>query len=582
MQTAPAARRPCQMMLHVLVVLRGLAWPRHALAPRDGAQKASAPHSKGTKRDDLEVDLPATPQSSYAALAPRISAMMSQLTLPSFRTMLSSPVSLVRDATSFFDVTHPSSVSGGATIFSSAVNMANTILGTGLLAIPRCISFAGLIPGVVLIIFSAMVTIVTNVFISDAAEVVGGTASFRRLSDAAMDRLSILINSAIVVTAIGIGISYFIIASNGFFYALPAVFGITAPPRWCFVVAVAIITTPLSLLRSLDSLRVTSLFAVLILMAITGLVLAYALPSPDTGPFVACPSDGTASANSCPPGRVFAYTGFDGAMNAMPTLAMAFSCQISTPTLWNEIERPTRSRMLAVYAIALGVAMCMYILVGGFGYATFGDRVLPNVLSSYPLTRAISLARIGLSFVVIFSFPIQALALRNATVSILDSVCARDSASALATQRTATSAARPGRWDVGESGVALTRVISSRRSWQESPRNALSAPAATAAGFLAKEAALFETAAPQAIPTLAFILMAAGVTLTTSDLGIIVDISGSLGASIITFVAPSIIYWCIFPFHTMGRIVAASIFIFGILVIVWGLTQIAMDKSESD
>ena len=93
-----------------------------------------------------------------------------------------------------------------------------------------------------------------------------------------------------------------------------------------------------------------------------------------------------------------------GVLDALPTLAMAYACQISTPTLWNEMYQPTRGRMLLLYLYALGgalydtpftvTAMCctipllllllpslltigamtLYLLVGGFGYSTFGSR----------------------------------------------------------------------------------------------------------------------------------------------------------------------------------------------------------------
>jgi amino acid permease len=338
--------------------------------------------------------------------------------VPSLASGIASPVELARGATIFLDVAQPSGGSGKASLSSSAINMANTVLGTGLLAIPRCLSFAGLVPGILLIFFSAGVAVVTNVFISDAAAAIGRPASFRRLSDAAMDRLSLIVNGAVIVAAAGVGISYFIIASDGIVDALPPLLNSPAPPRWSVVLAVAAMATPLSLLRSLDSLRATSLIAILILLAITGLVLAYALPTPDKAIFIACPGDGNASPTSCPPGPILAYNGFNGAMNAMPTLALAYTCQMSTPTLWNEMERPTRARMSIVYASALGTGMVLYLLVGVFGYVTFGDRVQPNILSSYPMTPALSLARIGLSFVVLFSFPIQAMALRSSVAAI--------------------------------------------------------------------------------------------------------------------------------------------------------------------
>mmetsp|Transcript_25039 Transcript_25039/g.73295 ORF Transcript_25039/g.73295 Transcript_25039/m.73295 type:complete len:156 (-) Transcript_25039:3486-3953(-) len=117
--------------------------------------------------------------------------------------------------------------------------------------------------------------------------------------------------------------------------------------------------------------------------------------------FDACPTDGSANEQSCPPGEASYFTAMSGVLDALPALAMAYACQISTPTLWNEMYQPTRGRMLLLYLYALGGAMTLYLLVGGFGYSTFGSRVLSNLLSSYPASPIINAARIGLSFVTI-------------------------------------------------------------------------------------------------------------------------------------------------------------------------------------
>ena len=93
------------------------------------------------------------------------------------------PPKLSERITSFLDIEKPSGPEGSASIFSSAVNLANTVLGTGILALPRSLSFAGFVPGFALIVGSALVNTLTNVYISDAAISCGWPASFRKLSD---------------------------------------------------------------------------------------------------------------------------------------------------------------------------------------------------------------------------------------------------------------------------------------------------------------------------------------------------------------------------------------------------------------
>jgi len=76
------------------------------------------------------------------------------------------------------------------------------------------------------------------------------------------------------------------------------------------------------------------------------------------------------------------------------------------------------------------------------------------------------------------------------------------------------------------------------------------------------------------VPTLVYILLATLVALVTTDLGVIVDVSGSLGASTIGFIAPAFIYMRIFPNERVGWWVALALLGIGVVVVTWGVGQI--------
>mmetsp|Transcript_20527 Transcript_20527/g.66681 ORF Transcript_20527/g.66681 Transcript_20527/m.66681 type:complete len:423 (-) Transcript_20527:78-1346(-) len=417
--------------------------------------------------------------------------------------------------------------------------MANTIMGTGLLALPRCISLAGLVPGLLLIVLSALINVGTNVFLSDAAAVGGHPASFNKLAVAAGGpALALVTDAAVVANALGAGITYAIVAADGLTLGMPLLLGAASPGHQAWVLVVAAIITPLSLLRSLDALRLTSLLAVLILGGISGLVLLYALPA--SGPAAdldPCPADRTASPVSCPPGEVRLFTSPAGVLAALPTLVMAYGCQMSTPTLWNEMERPTRPRMLALYASALGTAMLLYLLVGGLGYATFGDAVAGNILKSYPATLAVGAARLGLALVVIFSFPIQALALRQSAASIASELRA-----------------------CGGAGRRRAPARAVRQSPLPEP-----APAAPEG--------LFELSPHLATPTAGFVLVATALAAAGVQIGIVVDVAGSLGASTVSIISPAIIYARTFPHDRFVPLAHCAVAL-GLLVMVTGLAGV--------
>ncbi|CAG8846721.1 24778_t:CDS:2, partial [Racocetra persica] len=72
---------------------------------------------------------------------------------------------------------------GSASYFSCAVNLANTILGTGMLAMPAAIASAGLIAGSFMIFFAAFTSGLGLFFLSrSAARTKGRNSSFFAVS----------------------------------------------------------------------------------------------------------------------------------------------------------------------------------------------------------------------------------------------------------------------------------------------------------------------------------------------------------------------------------------------------------------
>lgn len=122
---------------------------------------------------------------------------------------------LSRSVTNFVDIKEPTGdpFDGGASIFSSTVNLANTVLGPGMLALPRSIALAGLVPGVLLVIANAALHVMTNIYLSDACETVvekglPRDATIRKISDAASGSFYLIFDTAIVLFAFGVCTSY--------------------------------------------------------------------------------------------------------------------------------------------------------------------------------------------------------------------------------------------------------------------------------------------------------------------------------------------------------------------------------------
>lgn len=209
----------------------------------------------------------------------------------------------------------------GASLQSSIVNMANTIMGVGLLALPRAFAHSGIVWGLLLTTFAALLNVFTCHLIAECQSLIGRPSTFRQMADRAVPYFSIVIDLSVLILTIGTSCSYLIVATDCFQYAAGT------PQRWIWTLLSLAIVAPLSFLRSMDSLKFSSLAAVLILLCLTGVILLFAVHAPNAPLIDACGGPDAHNA-SCPPGPVEAARPPVSTLSAFSSLSLAFSCQV--------------------------------------------------------------------------------------------------------------------------------------------------------------------------------------------------------------------------------------------------------------
>lgn len=154
-----------------------------------------------------------------------------------------------------------------ASLSGSVLNLANTVIGAGVLAMPKAFVSTGLFNGVVLIFFSAFVSGLGLYFLTRcAARVEAGQASFFSIARRTYPSAAIWFDSAIVIKCFGVGVSYLIVIAD----LTPEIMLslLPAPVKYQFLIdrkfwilVSMIIITPLSFFRKLDSLKYVSAVA---------------------------------------------------------------------------------------------------------------------------------------------------------------------------------------------------------------------------------------------------------------------------------------------------------------------------------
>ena len=105
---------------------------------------------------------------------------------------------------------------GRATIKSGSINLLNTIIGAGILAMPYGLKNNGLLFGCILIIWSSLTSSMGLYLQNKVAKYTGqrGSVSYFSLSQLTYPNLSIFFDSAILIKCFGVGVSYLVVIGD--------------------------------------------------------------------------------------------------------------------------------------------------------------------------------------------------------------------------------------------------------------------------------------------------------------------------------------------------------------------------------
>ncbi|KAI1263454.1 transmembrane amino acid transporter protein-domain-containing protein [Xylariaceae sp. FL1019] len=299
---------------------------------------------------------------------------------------------------------------GQASMFSSVANLLNTILGAGTLAMPSALSHFGMLLGILVILWGGFTSAFGLYLQSRCARYLErGSSSFFALSQLTYPNAAVIFDAAIAIKCFGVGVSYMIIIGDlmpgvveGFDSRTAAVSYLMDRNFWITVFMLFII--PLSFLRRLDSLKYTSIIALIAIGYLIILVVWHFA------------SDGLAPRDKI---RVIEWGGPVEALASLPVVIFAYTCHQNMFSILNEIKNNTPKSILGVISTSIGSAAGVYVLVSVTGYLTFGDDIHGNIVSMYPPSIASTIAKAAIVVLVTFSVPLQVHPCRASVEAVL-------------------------------------------------------------------------------------------------------------------------------------------------------------------
>ncbi|XP_057537905.1 amino acid transporter AVT6C-like isoform X1 [Amaranthus tricolor] len=271
----------------------------------------------------------------------------------------------------------------GASLASAIFNISTTMIGAGIMSIPATFKVLGIFPALIIILVIALIGDITGEFMLRYTHS-GRSTTYGGLMGESFGKLgSLALQICIIITSFGCLIIYLIIIGDvlsgtesgdaihtgllqewfGFYWWTSRAFAI--------LLVVLLVILPLVLFRRVDSLRYTSLLAILlaaVFIVISSFMAIKALFEGKTQNLRLMPD--------------FSDKGvIHSLFTTIPVFVTAFGFQVNVHPIRAELGEPSDMRL----AIRISLLICavFYFSIGFFGYLLFGDSVNADMLVNF-------------------------------------------------------------------------------------------------------------------------------------------------------------------------------------------------------
>lgn len=300
---------------------------------------------------------------------------------------------------------------GGAPVSSSTFNLANTIIGCGILTLPYNLKCCGYVLGMFFLLLAGVASSYTFHLLSIASEHVS-TYSYREVAKRLYSpKFGTFVAVCVALYTMGSIASYCIVIRDNVFWWPDA----AAPNNRTYKIlfmwgCMLFIILPLSLAPKLDFLSFTSLVALCAIFYVICVVITF---------FVIVTTDPTAGPEKEAPVAVNIAV---DALTTFPLFNTAFCAHYNVLNIYRELQLPTVKRMDKVIMGTAVITIAFNSIMALFGYFAFTDTVASdvtrNIASLKGGTIFFYIANVAMIIVMLFSYPLLQFAIRRVIESI--------------------------------------------------------------------------------------------------------------------------------------------------------------------
>ncbi|KAK7568695.1 amino acid transporter [Phyllosticta citricarpa] len=290
---------------------------------------------------------------------------------------------------------------------SAFMNMANSIIGAGIIGQPYAFKQAGLLTGIFLLV-ALTITVDWTIRLIVINSKLSGANSFQATVQHCFGSSGLIaISVAQWVFAFGGMVAFCVIIGDTIPHVMEALFPslpdtpflwLLTDRRAIIVLFILGISYPLSLYRDIAKLAKASTFALIsmIVIIVTVLTQGFTVPKEMKGQIT-----GSLIIN-------------DGIFQAIGVISFAFVCHHNSLLIYGSLKKPTLDRFALVthYSTTVSMIACLFMALGG--YLTFGNKTQGNVLNNFPTNNIIvNVARLCFGLNMLTTLPLEAFVCRE-------------------------------------------------------------------------------------------------------------------------------------------------------------------------
>ncbi|KAG0302219.1 hypothetical protein BGZ98_007677 [Dissophora globulifera] len=293
----------------------------------------------------------------------------------------------------------------GGSLFSSFLNMANSIIGAGL---PFAFQEAGLGMGIILLCSLTWIVDWTVGLLVHSGKL-SGRMTYQDLLMFCFGKAGLIMISIFqFIFAFGAMCAYTVIVGDTLPHVLQAlipgiedwpILGFVARRTFVITFCTILISLPLSLYRDISKLAKTSAVA---MVAITVIIVAVMIEGPRAPMEIRGDPDVV---------WTFARPKL---FQSIGVISFAFVCHHNSFLIFGSLQKPTLNRVKIVTHVSMGFSLLACLLLALSGYLSFSDKTQGNVLNNFPSDNfIINIARFCFGVNMFTTLPLEAFVCRE-------------------------------------------------------------------------------------------------------------------------------------------------------------------------